>query len=309
LRVLVTGASGFAGGWLARACADAGDEVIGLSRSGTVPVGIGVACDLRDADAVATAIADAQPEVVYHLAAQSHVGKSWEDPADTIEGNVSGAVNILEAVRLHAPEARVVWASSCEVYGTVASLPVTEAAPLQPTNPYAVSKAAGDMLAGVYATAHGLQIVRARPFNHAGPGQRPIFIISSLAQQAAQARLDGVDTVRLVTGNPHTRRDFTDVRDIARAYRLLAADEHVPGIYNVCTGRSVSTVEHIQLIRELLAPIAVEHVVDPSRVRAHEVMDHRGSHARLTEATGWVPQIPLRQTIADTIAWWERQLQ
>jgi GDP-4-dehydro-6-deoxy-D-mannose reductase len=310
MRVLITGASGFAGGWLSRACADAGDEVIGASRSGTVPngAGRGVRVDLRDAAAVRRLLADAQPEVVYHLAAQSHVGRSWEDPVQTVNDNVAGAAAVLEAVRLAAPQSRVVWASSCEVYGAPAQLPLTEDAPLAPANPYAVSKAAGDLLAGVYAAAHGIQICRARAFNHAGPGQSSMFIISSLAQQAAQARLRHDAKVTIVTGNPDARRDFTDVRDVVQAYRLLARADVTPDVYNICSGVSVSAAENVRAIAALLAPIEVEHVVDPARVRAHEVMDHRGSYARLAAVTGWRPEIPLAQTLADTVAWWESEL-
>jgi GDP-4-dehydro-6-deoxy-D-mannose reductase len=310
LRVLVTGASGFAGGYLARACAEAGEDVVGLSRTGTFPDGVagrGLPVDLLDASAVREAVAGVQPDVVYHLAALSSVGRSWEDPAQTVESNVATAVNLLEALRHEAPRARVLWASTCEVYGPPSSLPVGEDAPMAPANPYAVSKVTGDLLAAVYADAHGLDVIRARPFNHAGPGQRPIFIMSSLAQQAASARLAGESSLRLVTGNPDTRRDFTDVRDVVRAYRLLVG-RAAPGVYNVCSGRSISAGEQVALIGELIAPIAVEHVVDPARVRAHEVMELRGSHDRLTAATGWGPEIPIRQTMADTIDWWEREL-
>jgi GDP-4-dehydro-6-deoxy-D-mannose reductase len=310
MRVLITGASGFAGGWLARACTAAGDEVVGASRSGAVPdaCGRGVRVDLRNATAVRRLVSDVQPEVVYHLAALSHVGRSWEDPAQTVNDNVASAVSVLEAVRLAAAQSRVVWASSCEVYGAPPQLPITEDAPLAPANPYAVSKAAGDLLAGVYAAAHGIGICRARAFNHAGPGQLPIFVISSLARQAAEARRRHAASVRIVTGNPDARRDFTDVRDVVDAYRMLASPEVPPGVYNVCSGVSVSAAENVHRIAALLAPIDVEHVVDPGRVRAHEVMDHRGSYERLAAATGWRPKIPLAQTIADTVAWWESEL-
>ncbi len=310
MRVLITGASGFAGGWLARACTGAGDAVVGASRSGAVPdaCGRGVRVDLRDAAAVQRLFCDVQPEVVYHLAALSHVGRSWEDPARTVNDNVASAVAVLEAVRLAAAQSRVVWASSCEVYGAPAQLPITEDAPVAPANPYAVSKAAGDLLAGVYAAAHGIRICRARAFNHAGPGQLPIFIISSLARQAAEARRRHAASVRIVTGNPDARRDFTDVRDVVDAYRMLASPEVPPGVYNVCSGVSVSAAESVLRIAALLAPIEVEHVIDPGRVRAHEVMDHRGSYERLAAATGWRPKIPLAQTIADTVAWWESEL-
>lgn len=310
MRVLITGASGFAGGWLAQACAGAGDEVVGASRSGEVRpgAGSGVAVDLRDPAAARKLLHDVQPDVVYHLAALSSVGRSWDDPAATIVDNVASSVAVLEALRFQTPAARVVWASSCEVYGLSDELPISEDAPLAPASPYAVSKLAGDLLAAVYADAHGLTITRARAFNHAGPGQLPIFIVSSLAQQAAQARVDGATSLRIVTGNPDTRRDFTDVRDVVRAYRLLADPDVPPGAYNICSGVSVSAAEHVRGFAELVAPIAVQHIVDPARVRAHEVIDLRGSYDKLAAVTGWRPEIPLEQTRADTLAWWEAEL-
>jgi GDP-4-dehydro-6-deoxy-D-mannose reductase len=308
MRVLITGASGFVGRWLARHCAEAGDEVIGLSRAGMSPVGATIALDLTDAAAVAATLAEVQPEAIYHLAALSHVGRSWLQPADTLAQNVGSAVALLEGIRAQAPDARVLWASTCEVYGPPAALPVPEDAPLAPANPYAVSKTAGDMLAGVYADAHGLSILRTRPFNHVGPGQLPIFIVSSLAQQAAQARVDAARALKIVTGNPDTRRDYTDVRDVCRAYRQLVTSPAAAGIYNVASGISVSAQELVALVAELIDPITVTHEIDPTRVRAHEVMENRGSAARLQAAVGWVPEIPLRQTVSDTIAWWERKL-
>lgn len=295
----------------------AGDEVIALSRSATVPAVdasassnasvTAVAVDLRHGDAVRAAVSQAQPEVVYHLAALSSVGRSWEAPAQTLAENTATAVNLLEAVRRDAPGARVVWVSTCEVYGVPNALPLTESAPVAPANPYAVSKASGEMLAAVYARAHDLDIIRARPFSHSGPGQRPIFLLSSLARQAAEGRRARASRLTIVTGNPDTRRDFTDVRDVARAYRLLA--ETAPaGVYNVSSGVSVSAAEQVALLGQVIAPIAIEHEVDPARVRASEVMDLRGDHTAITAATGWVPEIPLRQTMADAVAWWERSL-
>jgi GDP-4-dehydro-6-deoxy-D-mannose reductase len=235
------------------------------------------------------------------------VGRAWDEPQLAIESNVTAAVSMLEALRKEAPRARLVWASSCQIYGTPERLPVDEHAQLRPDSPYAVSKAAGEMLAGVYADAHGLDIVRVRPFNHSGPGQSSAFILSSLARQAAEALLAGDSYVRLLTGNPGTRRDFTDVRDVVRAYRLLAARAE-PGIYNVSSGRSVSAAEQVGLVAELIAPVEAEHIVDPGQVRAHEMPDLAGSHDRITAATGWRPEITLRQTMMDTIEWWELEL-
>jgi GDP-4-dehydro-6-deoxy-D-mannose reductase len=250
-----------------------------------------------------------QPDVIYHLAALSSVGKSWQDPARTLSENVAGAVNVLESVRASAPDARIVWVSTCEVYGVPSQLPIGESAAIAPANPYAVSKAAGELLAAVYAESHGLDVIVARPFSHSGPGQLPIFLLSSLALQAAEGRRAGVERLKIVTGNPTTRRDFTDVRDVVRAYRLMATAASLPDrVYNVSSGVSVSAAEQVALLARLVAPIAIEHEVDPARVRASEVMDLRGDHSRLTAATGWEPSIGLRQTMGETIAWWERSL-
>ena len=310
MRTLITGASGFAGGYLAQACHAAGEEVLGISRAGTAPLNAGTAAalDLCDAGAVSALVAQFEPDVVYHLACLSSVGQSWVEPRETVYGNVVGAANLLEALRLCAPRARVIWVSTSEVYGTAVALPITEAAPLDPGSPYAVSKATGDQLAGVYAQAYGMEVVRARPFSHAGPRQRPMFLMSNIARTIVAARRDGSARVQITTGNPDTRRDFVDVRDIVRAYRLLV--EHgTPGeVYNVSSGVSVSTAEQVALAGSLIDGVEVEHVVDPTKVRAHEIADLRGSFDRLAAATGWRPEIPLRQTWADTIAWWQSEL-
>jgi GDP-4-dehydro-6-deoxy-D-mannose reductase len=279
VRVVVTGAAGFAGGHLADACAAAGEEVVGVARPD---------CDLRDAEATRAAIAAARPDVVYHLAARAHVGESWRDPGGTLRDNVGLTFNVLEAVRTEAPDAVVVAVGSGEVYGTPERLPIDEGAPLRPQNPYAVSKAAADLLAGFYADAHGLRVIRARAFNHAGPGQDSSFAISSFARQAAEG------AERIVTGNPQTRRDYTDVRDVVRAYRLLA-ERAEPGIYNVCSGRATATAELVAMLGR---------DVDPAQARPNEVMELRGSYERLRAATGWKPEIPLAQTLRDTLTWW-----
>jgi GDP-4-dehydro-6-deoxy-D-mannose reductase len=315
MRVLITGASGFAGTWLCRQCAEAGDEVVALSRRGLVPEGSGqgVAVDMRDTDAMGEAVRAAAPELVYHLASLTSVGRSWESPAQTLGDNDAITVGMLEALRHLAGGPPVVWVSSCEIYGNPEVLPATEDVAPRPANPYAVSKMSGEMLAQVYADAYGIEIARARPFSHSGPGQLPIFLLSSLASQAAEGRRTGVSELKIVTGNPDTRRDFTDVRDVVRAYRLLAQalvsgkPGAAGGVFNVSTGRSVSAGEQVALLTELLAPIEVQHTVDPARVRASEVMDLRGDPTRLRALTGWEPKIPLRQTMADTIDWWEHE--
>ena len=256
--------------------------------------------DLRDAQAARAVVADARPEVVYHLAAQAHVGRSWEDPGGTLLGNVAMTLNVLEAVRSEAAEAVVVLVGTGEIYGPPDELPTGEDAPLRPQNPYAVSKASSDLLGGFHADAHGLRVIRARAFNHSGPGQEPIYAIASFAQQVAA----GGDPVRVRIGNPDTRRDYTDVRDVARAYRLLAARGE-PGAFNVCSGVSRSARELLDALSRV-AGVEVAFEVDPARVRAHEVMEVRGSADRLRAATGWEPRIPLEQTLEDMLRWFSR---
>ena len=265
--------------------------------------GVGRAvADLLDPAATRAVVAGARPQVVYHLAARAHVGESWRDPAGTLHDNVAMTLNVLEAVRAEAPEATVVAVASGEVYGPPERLPVDESAPLRPQNPYAVSKASADLLAGFYADAHELRVIRARAFNHSGPGQAPTYAIASFARQVAEGLDSGRDPVRVVTGNPDARRDYTDVRDVVRAYRLLA-ERAEPGVYNVCSGRTASASELVAGLAEA-AGAEIEHVVDPALVRAHEVMELRGSFERLRAATGWEPEIPLARTLSDSLAWW-----
>lgn len=258
--------------------------------------------DLRDPAVARALIVSARPDVVYHLAARAHVGQSWDDPLGTLADNVAMAANVLDAVRHEAPSATVVSVGSGEEYGPPETVPTTEAAPLRPQNPYAVSKASSGLAAQFYADAYGLRVIHARAFNHAGPGQEPIYAIANFARQVAAGLERGEDPVRVVSGSPDTRRDFTDVRDIVRAYRLLAARGE-PGFFNVCSGVSHSARELIAALGEV-AGVAIEHEVDPARVRAHEVHEIRGDATRLTQGTGWRPEIPLRQTLADTLAYW-----
>jgi GDP-4-dehydro-6-deoxy-D-mannose reductase len=294
VRVFITGASGFAGPYLVAACEAAGDVVVPAPPSSQA--------DLADPEVARRLVAEARPDVVYHLAARAHVGESWNDPLGTLADNVALTANLMEAVRHEAPDATVVSVGSGEEYGPPVKVPTTEDAPLRPQNPYAVSKASAGLVAGFYADAHGLRVIRARAFNHAGPGQEPIYAIAAFAKQVAEGLNAGDNPVRVVSGSPDTRRDFTDVRDIVRAYRLLALHGE-PGVFNVCSGVSRSARELIAALGEV-AGVEVDHVVDPAKVRAHEVQEIRGSAQRLHEATGWAPEIPLEQTLRDTLEYW-----
>jgi GDP-4-dehydro-6-deoxy-D-mannose reductase len=293
LRVFITGASGFAGPYLVAACEAGGDTVIAAPPSSEA--------NLADADVARRLIAEARPDVVYHLAARAHVGQSWADPAGTFAANIGIAANVFEAVRAEAPEATLVVAGSSEEYGPpTETLPMTEEHRLRPQNPYAASKASAGVLARFYADAYGLRIVYARPFNHSGPGQKPIYAIAAFAEQVARGHAAGENPIRVVTGSPDTRRDYTDVRDIVRGYRLLAEHGEPGEAYNICSGVSYSARELVAALGTI-AGVAVDHVVDEAKVRANEVADVRGSAARLHAATGWQPEIPLEQTLRDTL--------
>ncbi len=290
---LVTGGSGFAGRYLVELL---GDGAVAPPSS---------ELDLEDAAAVRTAVAELQPAAIYHLAAFSSPSQSWDRPDQGLLTNVAMTLNLLEATRYEAPQAAVVLVGSGQVYGDAPALPIAEDQPLEPGNPYAVGKAASDMLGRQYAEAFGMRAVRLRPFNHAGPGQRDEYVVSSLARQVAEAEVGGQAEMTLRTGNPESRRDFTDVRDVVRAYALAAKLDG--GAFNVCSGRSASVAELVELVAQH-ARIPVHHEVDPARLRANDARDMCGSHDRLTAATGWQPEIALEQTVRDTLDWWRQRL-
>jgi GDP-4-dehydro-6-deoxy-D-mannose reductase len=289
----VTGGSGFAGRHLLDLL---GPDAVAPSRG---------ELDLLDAGAVREALAAAQPGVVFHLAALPSVNQSWREPARVISENVAMTVNLLEAMRLEAPGAPVVISGSGELYGPPARLPVEESAPLRPQNPYAVSKATVDLLGAQYWDAHGLRVVRMRAFNHAGPGQSDEYVLGTLTRQVAEAEVAGRSEALLRTGNADSARDFTDVRDVVRAY--VEAATLTPDAYNVCSETAVTVNDLIDLVSEA-ATIPVVHEIDPARVRAHDVPEIRGSAARLRTRTGWSPRIPLEQTVADALAAWREAL-
>ena len=293
---LVTGAGGFAGRHLVEHLRERGDDVIAPASDEV---------DLRDAEAARRLIRERRPERVFHLAALASVARSWDDPGRTLADNHAMTFNILEAVRHESPGARVLLAGSGEVYGAPAELPVTEEAPLAPENPYALSKAAGDLLGRLYARSWGLGVVRARAFNHAGPGQSDDYVAGTLTRQVAAAEVAGEDSVVVRTGNPDSARDFTDVRDVVRAY--AAAIELESGPYNVASERAVSVSGLIEVLRGQTA-LEIRHEVDPARVRATDVPEIRGSAARLREATGWTPEIEIERTLADALAHWRDEL-
>jgi GDP-4-dehydro-6-deoxy-D-mannose reductase len=293
VRVLVTGSKGFVAQWLQAHLESRGDQIVAGEEE----------VDVTDAAALTDAITSAAPDAIYHLAARASVGASWTDASATYAVNTLGALNVIEAaLACHRPP-RVLLISSSEVYGRVGTdeLPIHEDHPFAPVSPYAASKAAAELIGLQAWLGQGLEVVRARPFNHTGPGQRPDFVVPALARQVALAAAGGARVVE--TGNLDARRDITDVRDVVRAYRDLL-EQGVPGeVYNVCRGTAVGIEEVAQRLIAA-AGLDLEIVVDPSRIRPVDLPELRGDPSRLHAATGWVPEIPLDKTLADVLAYW-----
>jgi GDP-4-dehydro-6-deoxy-D-mannose reductase len=313
VRVLITGVTGFAGGHLVAHCDALGHEIHGLvrpGREGAAPAPVQPhAVDLLDPDAVAGAIARVRPDRVVHLAGASSVGRSFGEPLETWRANLEGTLVLLEALRREAPETRAVMVSSGEIYGSVPveALPVGPDTPLRPLSPYGASKGAADLAAAQYRASYGLPLVRVRAFNHVGPGQDPRFVLPNVARQIARAERDGRDAVEVKVGNIETRRDFTDVRDMVRAYWLLAERGDPDATYLACSGRSLA----VRRLVEGLAPLAripVTVTSDAGLRRAGEQPDLFGDPDRLRADTGWTPEIPLETTLRDTLDWWRERV-
>jgi len=266
-------------------------------------VSVDIEVDVADPDSIGAAVAAARPEAIYHLAAISNVGESWEFPAEVLRVNVLGTASVLSAAREQPEPPVVLVVSSAEVYGAVGpdELPIDETAPLRPLSPYAASKAAAEQLALQAWRGYGQPVIVVRPFNHVGPGQAPTFAVSALAKRIVEAQRTGASSVAV--GTLTARRDFTDVRDVVRAYRSLVVEGTTGETYNVCSGHDVAVSEVAQRLRAL-AGADVELVTDPSLVRAVDLPVLRGDYQRLAHDTGWKPEIPLDDTLADVLAFW-----
>jgi GDP-4-dehydro-6-deoxy-D-mannose reductase len=244
------------------------------------------------------AVRSVEPAAVVHLAALSSVGGSWGDSAETWQVNLVGTVNLLDALVEAAPRARLLFVSTGEIYGRAEELPTTESSRPAPLSPYAASKAAAEIACEQAARSGGLDVVVARAFQHEGPGRDERFAIGSWTRQIAELELG--DGGELRVGDLSVERDLTDVRDVCRAYRLLL-DPAVPaGTYNVASGRKVQLDEIVDLLVEL-ARVPIDVVLDRERLRRSEVEVVWGDSSKVREATGWSPEIPLRQTLADTL--------
>ncbi len=288
-RSLITGAGGFVGKHLIDHLTTAGDEVHGIDRE----------VDVTDRGVLESAISAVGPQVIYHLAAMTHVGESWHHPDDFIRVNVVGTLNVLESARRAAPEAVVLVVSSADVYGVVdvAQLPIDESHPPRPVSPYAQSKIEAEHAARE-AAHHGQRVVIVRPFNHIGPGQTTTFVVPAIASRLLEARDNGATSVAV--GDLSARRDFCDVRDVVRAYRLLSSFGVAGEVYNVASGHDVSISDIAQWLVGRIAP-QVRLEVSEDLLRPVEIPVSRGSFAKLQRTTGWEPRITLATSLEDVV--------
>ncbi len=310
MRVLITGITGFVGQHLTRHLAASGDVIWGLSNSGQWPEEYRAelsrlarvdSMDLADSDCMETLVEmldRRQPEAIYHLAAQSNPQASMDDPRGSWAVNLGGTLNLLESVRESSVKPRVLVVSSGVVYGNPAPdrIPVREDCPEMPINPYSASKVAADMHALQAHLGYGLNTIIARPFNHAGPGQSPRYVLANLAQQAAEI-VSGKKPA-MQTGNLEIVRDFTDVRDIVRGYRLLIEKGRTGEIYHLAQGRGTRLFDSLEVLRKITGH-ALPQEVDTSRLRGADLQLLVADVSKIWADTGWHAEIPLETTMKD----------
>ncbi|UFJ42519.1 GDP-mannose 4,6-dehydratase [Brevibacillus humidisoli] len=312
--VLITGITGFAGShlaeWILRN--KPGIHVYGTYRPRSRMENITsirneihlVVCELKDSHSVNEMIRTVRPDYIFHLAAQSFVPTSWNAPAETLLVNQLGQVNLFEAVLKYDLNCTIQIACSSEEYGHVYphEVPIKEENPLRPLSPYAVSKMAQDFLGYQYFKSYGLKVIRTRTFNHTGPRRGEVFVTSNFAKQIAEIE-KGHKKPILYVGNLQAKRDFTDVRDVVRAY-WLAVEKGVPGeVYNIASGSAYSIEEMLNKLL-LLTPVRIQIQQDPSRMRPSDVEILLGDYDKFHRQTGWKPEIPFEHTLQDLLDYW-----
>ena len=318
MRVLITGITGFVGSHLAEYLLEMENiEVFGIIRWRSKLENIEhikdkinlFECDIRDASSVRHVIEEVRPDKIFHLAAQSFVPSSFNAPAETLTTNIIGQLNILEAVRDLKIDPIIHIAGSSEEYGLVhpQELPITESNPLRPLSPYGVSKVAQDLLAFQYYKSYGIRVIRTRAFNHTGPRRGEVFVCSNFARQIALIE-KGKQPPYLYVGNLEAERDFTDVRDIIRAYWLIT-EVGIPGeVYNICSEKTWKISEVVNILLSFTDK-KIEIKPDPKRMRPSDVPVLLGSCKKFKELTAWKPKYSFPQTLKDLLNWWRKKIQ
>jgi GDP-4-dehydro-6-deoxy-D-mannose reductase len=315
LRALITGVTGFAGTHLAEMLlADADVEVWGMMHQAQPPELLSLrslqtlSCDLREPARVRDVLAELRPNWIFHLAGQSDVGGSWQASWGTIESNVRGQLNLLESMIQLRLDARILVVGSNNEYGLVsaADLPIDEETPLRPDTPYGVSKIAQDMLGLQFFLSHGVRAVRVRCFNYIGPRQSDKFVAAAFARQIAEIEA-GMREPVLRVGNLSTERDFTDVRDMVRAYRLALACCADGEVYNIGSGRAVP-IRHLLDVLLSYARCAVRVETEPERLRPSDVPRSVCNPTKFHAATGWEARVPIEQSLRDVLDYWREKV-
>lgn len=281
----------------------------GLTGAGGVPSDVALhEGDIRDADRLATVLRAERPEIVYHLAALSHVARSWDQRTKTLDVNVLGTAALLEAIARSCPGIRVLLVSSGQVYGRVEedAMPLREERPAHPSSPYTASKLSAEIVALQAAAAGEVEVVVVRPFNFAGPGQEPTFVCADFARQIARAER-GLGPAQLEVGNLESRRDFCDVRDMVTGFRSAAEHGTNGGIFNLCSGVGTPIADVLGQLCAM-ASVAIDVTVDPERLRRVDVPQYVGDNTRAREQLRWSPRIAFRQTLEDTLQDWRQRV-
>ncbi|MBE0069259.1 GDP-mannose 4,6-dehydratase [Thermoanaerobacterium thermosaccharolyticum] len=314
MRALVIGASGFVGDYLCKHLIDKGYEVYATrhSNSGSINTKLDnikfYKLDIMDSYACENVLRDVMPQYIFNLAAVSSVGLSWREPAKTMEVNIIGTLNILEAVRKISINSKILIVGSSEEYGKVQpqDIPIKETQKLVPENPYGISKITQEMIAQLYYKTYGLQIYFVRAFNHIGPGQQLGFVVPDFTKQIAEIEL-GMKKPVIFVGNLEAKRDFTDVRDVVRAYEMIVNNGRCGEVYNVGSGKSIAIKEILDnLIR--LCTKEIKIVKDLSKMRPSDVPIIEASIDKIKTEVGWRPQISIEQTLFDTYQYWINKL-
>lgn len=309
---LIIGAAGFVGSYLIKELyAGCGMQVFAtklpheqLEVEGTAVYNL----DILNKEDIVKLLFEIRPDFIFHLAAQSSVGVAWKNPCLTVDVNIKGAINVMDAVRELYYKPRVLLIGSGEEYGHIrpGETPIKEENLLRPGNIYAATKACQNMIGSIYAKAYDMQLMMVRAFNHVGPGQAPIFVVSDFCKQVAEIE-KGLREPVMRVGNLAAKRDFTDVRDVVKAYAKLVQMGEAGETYNVGRGHAIAIEELLQLIvSKSSARIKVE--IDPAKIRPVDVPIIEADITRLHELTGWEPQIPLEQTIQETLDYWRAQV-
>ena len=316
MRALITGITGFAGSHLAEFLLARDVEVVGAYRWRSRMDNIEhltssihlIECDLRDAISIRTVLQETKPDIIFHLAAQSFVPASWQSPADTLHANAIGQINLFEAMRSCNLNCKIQIACSSEEYGLQSEdeLPIKETNALRPLSPYAVSKVTQDLLGWQYFRSYGTQVVRTRAFNHSGPRRGDVFVDSSFAKQVALIEAGKQEPVIRV-GNLDAKRDFTDVRDIVRAYWLALEKCEIGEAYNISSGVARSIQEVLDLLLTM-TDRQVQVEPDPDRQRPSDIPVLLGDPTKFCSRTGWAAEIPYEQTLRDTLDYWRERV-